>query len=53
MHARAEDVLKAMVKEGLLLSFKKGECIGSNSRCGREIHRPVEMHMKTISADFY
>ena len=53
LRSLVERNLEAMVKEGLLRSFKGGECVGVNMQRYAEMKRLVEMHLKTISGDLY
>lgn len=47
MVKEALNVLDSMVKEGLLLSFKKGECVGVNIGEKAEVERLIRMFLET------
>ncbi|MBI4182198.1 MAG: hypothetical protein HY520_04500 [Candidatus Aenigmarchaeota archaeon] len=46
MFKEVSQVLRDMLKEGLLLPFKKGQCVGVNMAAREEVLRLIEVHLQ-------
>jgi len=47
----AINMVDKMIKEGLLIPFKKGECVGTNMSRREEILRLIKLHLEKRYSD--
>jgi len=53
MIREAMKILESMVREGLLVPFKKGDCVGANMGQKQEILRLIKIHLEKRYAGMY